>query len=182
VSLHGIEKHAGRLAQNVRHVQKAGTKISSCFVVTEETINSVPKIQEFADNCGVLVKMEPNPYMGAAQFFATADLLRSTLPEGGRLFVDSDTKFGNTNRRCFMHLLKPFLYTNGWICPCPLPVGPIDGLMDKEFYVCRMENVYDYYTNGAEIGCARACRFCRNEVHNEIAEGVLFPLDDKEYC
>ncbi|MEN6507115.1 MAG: radical SAM protein [Planctomycetaceae bacterium] len=183
VSLHAIEQGLGpRLAKRIARVREA-TRVSGCFVATEENFHLLPEVIAFARDNNLPVKVEPNCFASPGVVLALVERLKPALAGQDHVFLDFSTTLEQHAGPCYLHVIKPFLYTDGWLCDCPLPVGPARTI-DPEFRLCRMENVLDYYRGLTAKTLARshACAFCRYADHNDVANAILNPLPDKEFC
>ena len=82
-----------------------------------------------------------------------------------------------------MHMLKPFLYTDGWVYACPSSELAIENnrTMQKEFRICKAEDIYDYYTTKFEPKKFN-CSYCKYTNQNNILYDLIQEVEDEEFC
>ncbi len=178
ISLHSGEETWRQLAENVAAIS-GRVKVTFAYTATLENIDQLPALLPIATWFNWTVKVEPD-------WFALRDrMFRHELVEllngQERVFIDPVVSpASRASGPCYLHLIKPFLYTDGWLYPCACA---IEGRRDvqENLRLCRMEDVAAYYAHPPK-SLTLACPVCKYEEHNRIAEGVLEPLEDPEFC
>jgi len=180
VSLHAIDQgRAAELAERISLVRDR-VKTTCCWVVSTTNKHLLPTVIEFATVNQIAIKVEPSYYQAQEEVLSLVEWLCSELRNTANVFLNFHTAWDRQSSRCYLHLIKPFLYTDGWLCDCPLPVG-LERTIDPKFHLCRMEDVVAHYRSCGLIR-HHDCAFCRYTEHNAIAEGVMRPLADCEFC
>ncbi len=185
VSLHGMNQDEKWLAGNI-HAVRGTVKTTCCWLATEANLPQLGNVWRLARDHGWTVKIEVDWFLAdrqkARQLYWSIDgLLDGRWGCYPNVFLDPQVP--EYNRRpgpCYMHLVKPFLYSDGWVYSCPCAVGPNRDVAE-EFRVCRMEDVTAYYLAPPK-SVERTCQVCKYQAMNAAAEAILEPLEDLEFC
>ena len=75
-----------------------------------------------------------------------------------------------------MHMVKPFLFTDGYIYACPSAELSIENnynyVPESQFAVCDIDGIEDFYNNPPTLR-HHACHYCKYAIQNELIDDVL---------
>lgn len=101
---------------------------------------------------------------------------------------DFNFKGERRNDHCYMHLVKPFLFTDGNVYACPSAELSPENLtsVNEEFKVCSWNEVQQVYTSIVKSGVGylrnHNCSFCKYAMQNELIDDVLTETDHNEFA
>lgn len=108
---------------------------------------------------------------------------------GPRQYVflsDFNYKPERRNNNCYMHLVKPCLFTDGNVYVCPsAELSPENKFnVNEQFKVCEWNTVEETYSQMATTGYRRDhdCSFCKYAMQNEILDDVLMETRHNEFA
>lgn len=99
---------------------------------------------------------------------------------------DFNYKPTRRNNNCYMHLVKPCLFTDGNVYVCPsAELSPENKYnVNEQFKVCEWNTVDETYTKLPTGGLTRDhdCSFCKYAMQNEIIDDVLMETKHNEFA
>lgn len=98
---------------------------------------------------------------------------------------DFNYKGERRNNNCYMHMVKPFVFTNGNVYVCPSaelsPENMYNYESESEFKVCDIEGITDFYNLGVTTR-THACAYCKYSMQNELIDDVLMPTEHNDFA
>ena len=96
---------------------------------------------------------------------------------------DFNLKLTRKNNNCFMHLIKPFIFTDGnvYVCPSAELSKENNFNVNDEFKLCDIDNITDFYTSSNIIHREHKCSFCKYSSQNELIDDILTETDHNEF-
>jgi len=177
--------------ENVKKIQKQ-TKVTMCYIASENTPHeNLKKVIDFAEEQKIPTRIAPDCIKSKEKIEGTINWIKFiTKEEYG--FTDSEYVFisdfniflgEREDNVCMMHMLKPFLYSDGYVYACPSSELAIENnrTMQPEFRICKMEDIIDYYTNKFEVKNFK-CSYCKYTNQNNILNDLIKEVDDIEFC
>jgi organic radical activating enzyme len=101
---------------------------------------------------------------------------------------DFNYKPTRRNDHCYMHMVKPFVFTDGSVYVCPSSELSVENSynMNPEFKICDVEGISNYYKSlegGAEISMRHhACKFCKYALQNELVDDICEKTENNEFA
>ena len=101
---------------------------------------------------------------------------------------DFNFKGDRRNDHCYMHLVKPFLFTDGNVYACPSAELSVENHfnVNEEFKVCSWDTVNEVYIRMAKEGLGfqrhHSCRFCKYAMQNELIDDIMTPTIHNEFA
>lgn len=101
---------------------------------------------------------------------------------------DFNFKGERRNDHCYMHLIKPFLFTDGNVYACPSAELSVENLtnVNKQYKVCSWNKVSETYdkivTSGKGYKRNHGCTFCKYAMQNELIDDILIPTEHNEFA
>lgn len=102
----------------------------------------------------------------------------------------SDFNFKGTRRNdhCYMHMVKPFLFTDGNIYVCPSAELALENNynVNAEFKICDIDGIIEFYDNlkgGSAVSRrSHACSFCKYAYQNELIDDILIETKHNDFA
>lgn len=101
---------------------------------------------------------------------------------------DFNFKGERRNDHCFMHLVKPFLFTDGNVYACPSAELSPENLthVNQEFKVCSWDEVTEVYGSIVKSGGGylrnHNCSFCKYAMQNELIDDIVTETEHNEFA
>lgn len=114
-------------------------------------------------------------------------LERKSKERGGLNYAflsDFNYKGERRNDHCYMHMVKPFVFTDGnvYVCPSSELSEENSYNMNPEFKLCDINGITDFYKNGGVTRRHHACKFCKYAMQNELIDDVLMETENNEFA
>ena len=98
---------------------------------------------------------------------------------------DFNFKGERRNDHCYMPMVKPFLFTDGYIYACPSAELSIENnynyVPESQFMVCDIEGIEEYYSKPPEVR-HHACHYCKYAMQNELIDDILTETEHNEFA
>jgi MoaA/NifB/PqqE/SkfB family radical SAM enzyme len=178
ISLHADNSRWPQLATAAKDLASR-VKVTFAYTATQQNAGHLAAVCEWAEKYNLRVKIEPD-------WFRVDDLvfrrwLELELLGQDNVFLDPVMPcVERTDERCYMHLVKPFAYTDGWLYSCACAIESKRDVLPK-FQLCRMNEIQEFYRTNI-LSIATDCPKCKYEDHNRLCRDILEPLDDPEFC
>jgi len=183
-------KEFEKFNNNVRFL-KSKTKVTACYIASngvDET--KLRRVVKFAKSHKLPTRIAPDCIQQKGEIRALIDEIRTILTIGDLLDNDyiflSDFNIFLGERKdnvCMIHMIKPFLYSDGWVYACPSSELAVenDRTMNPEFQICRMERILEYFVSRFEVKHFN-CSYCKYTNQNNLLDAVVQETDDNEFC
>lgn len=92
------------------------------------------------------------------------------------------------NDHCYMHMVKPFVFTDGNVYVCPSSELSVENSynMNPEFKICDIEGISSYYKSlegGVDVSMRHhACNFCKYALQNELVDDIVTITENNEFA
>ena len=98
---------------------------------------------------------------------------------------DFNFKGERRNDHCYMHMVKPFLFTDGYIYACPSAELSLENnynyVPESQFMVCDIDGIEDFYSNPPSLR-HHACHYCKYAMQNELIDDVLTETENNNFA
>jgi len=96
---------------------------------------------------------------------------------------DFNYKPDRRNNNCYMGMVKPFVFTNGFVYPCPsMELSPENSYMvNDEFKLCDIDGIVDYYNKGVDKR-SHPCSWCKYSAQNELIDDILMETKHNDFA
>ncbi len=98
---------------------------------------------------------------------------------------DFNYKGERRNANCYMHLVKPFVFTNGCVYVCPSAELSHENNYNyephSEFKICDISGITDFYSKPGEVR-EHACKFCKYAMQNELIDDIVLETEHNEFA
>ncbi len=171
---------------------KKYTNITACYIVPKEIgTKNLFNMFCFAIDKEIPTRIAPDCIQKKPQIKKMIDRInkfidtRPNLKNSQYLFVSDFNVFlgKRENNVCLTHMIKPFLYTDGWVYCCPSSELAIENgrTMQRKFRVCRMEDVKYYYTHKFEA-FHHTCSYCKYTAQNNLLAHNIRATKGNAFC
>jgi hypothetical protein len=95
---------------------------------------------------------------------------------------DFNFKQRRRNHHCYMHLVKPFLYTDGMVYVCPCAEMSVENRfkVNDQFKVCDIDGIEEYYSRPPSMRL-HGCKYCKYAYQNELVDDIMTPTTHNEF-
>ena len=98
---------------------------------------------------------------------------------------DFNYKGERRNANCYMHMVKPFLFTDGYIYACPSAELSIENnynyVPESQFKVCSISEIKEFYSKPPSVR-NHACKFCKYAMQNELIDDLVTHTENNEFA
>jgi hypothetical protein len=98
---------------------------------------------------------------------------------------DFNFKGERRNDNCYMHMVKPFLFTDGHIYACPSAELSLENnynyVPESQFMVCDIDGIEEFYSKPPTTR-KHACNFCKYAMQNELIDDILTKTEHNEFA
>lgn len=98
---------------------------------------------------------------------------------------DFNFKGKRRNDHCYMHMIKPFLFTDGYLYVCPSAELSLENnynyVPTSQFKVCDIDGIEEFYKNPPAMR-HHACHYCKYAMQNELIDDILTPTEHNEFA
>ncbi len=172
---------------NVKRIQEQ-TKVTACYIAGNEfKLETLYKIFDFAEEYKIYTRLAPDCIQDKEGIKALISDLKDIVDDIKPPFIMlSDFNIFLEERKennCLIHMLKPFLFTDGYVYACPSSELAVENgkTVQKEFRICKAEDIFDYYMNNFEVKKFN-CSYCKYTNQNNILTDVITEVEDERFC
>jgi len=165
---------------NTSPILDSGAYISGCYIWNDKSTEAIlDKVIRFADDNQVVCRIAPDCIKPLVEIDRSVDQLRDLLLKCDSEYVFlSDFNIDTTrhNHKCYIHMIKPCFYTDGYIYPCPSMelAHEHDHRMNERYRVCRYNEVVDFYQSEKPYEIKElTCSYCKYAKQQIVLEDVL---------
>jgi pyruvate-formate lyase-activating enzyme len=98
---------------------------------------------------------------------------------------DFNFKGDRRNDHCYMHMVKPFLFTDGYIYACPSAELSLENnynyVPESQFMVCDIDGIEEFYSKPPSLR-HHACNYCKYAMQNELIDDILTKTKHNEFA
>jgi organic radical activating enzyme len=165
-------------------------RLSKNFQKTENFIRMI----EWVEKNHVPTRIAFNSIKDPKEVYKDIEIIKETLKEYEEktnkqleyaFLSDFNYKGERKNNNCYMHMVKPFLFTDGYIYACPSAELSLENnynyVPESQFKVCSIEEIEEFYS-GSPTTRQHACRFCKYAMQNELIDEILTPTEHNEFA
>jgi len=173
---------------NIGPIRQSGAYISGCYIWNDlTTIEVFEKIVRFADEHKIVCRIAPDCIRPLEEIDELVEKVRGIVEryESDYIFLsDFNIDTYRHNTKCYLHLIKPFFYTDGYIYPCPSTelVQEHNFQVNPDYRVCRYDEVLKFYTTNALDIPERTCSYCKYAKQQIVLEEVLTKTTFNEFA
>lgn len=187
VSFHGA--NVGKdITENVAHVQRVSPKttISGVYIWTKGSEEVLPDVARIANDHGIPTRITPDLTLGTDSIDEMMEYVAGQVKKvgGDQLFIsDFNVKTDRKHDHCYMHMVKPFVFSDGNVYVCPsAALSPENNLnVNEEFKVCSIEDILDTYKDKVAMR-HHGCDFCKYSQQNELVDDIVAHVEHTDFA
>lgn len=189
VSLHGFNE--GKDDWIRRSIEKARSsnpnlEISGVYIWTKNSDKVYPRVASFVEELKIPTRITPDLTAGSLSINSSMSMLKGLVasnPHNYAFLSDFNVKTDRRNDHCYMHMVKPFIFPDGWVYVCPsIGLSPENiKNVDSPFRVCKIEDIASHYNQKAYVR-HHGCQFCKYSQQNELVDDILAPVKHQEFA
>lgn len=176
-----------KFKKNVKTLKKL-TKITACYIIPQQIgVKNLKEVIDFADKNKIVTRIAPDCLQTKEKIIELTEKCRKIIDKHPSKYVflsDFNLYFEKRNDDvCMIHMIKPFLYTDGWVYACPSSELAVENPrgMHKKFRVCRMEDIYRYYRENFDVNHF-PCSYCKYARQNNLLYALIQETDHNDFC
>lgn len=177
---------------NVQKLIFMGIKITACYIVQDIHYNNLDRVFDFSKDYKIYTRVAPDCINTRHDIKTLTngivnqikDMQYDSLgaPEFNKYIIPSDFNvYLFENEVCMMHMLKPFLYTDGYVYCCPSSELAMENMrtMQPQYRVCRYDNIDEAYKDFKVFD--HKCSYCKYAMQNNILNNLTIPVEDEDF-
>lgn len=162
-----------------------GVPTSFCYIWNRRSTANVLKIANFAGRYKIACRVAPDCIQPLELIDAEMKIIEHHIKEFKFLFLsDFNTTLTRRDSGCFVHMIKPALYTDGFIYPCPSAELALENnrQVNEDLRLCRATDVYSFYrSDGFEKRLKIDCSYCKYSKQQDILQDLITETDFNEF-
>lgn len=188
-SFHGFNEGKGSaIEKSVDLARQANPElaVSGIYIWTEGSDAIYPEVAAYAEAAQIPTRVTPDLTAGKESIDAMMQHVGAAVaanPSSFTFLSDFNVKTHRLHDHCYMSMVKPFIFPDGWVYDCPcIGLSPENEKnIGSEYRVCRVEDIATHY---AKPVAARqhACAFCKFSAQNELIHDILLPTTHNEFA
>ena len=159
-----------------------GKKLSKKFQTTEDFY----KMIEWVEANKIPTRIAFNAIKPAEEVQKDIETIRGLIDGMDLKYAflsDFNYKSVRKNHNCYMHMVKPTIYSDGNVYVCPSSCLSTDNKygFNEEFKLCDIDGIIDFYEKGVTTR-NHACTFCKYAIQNELIDDILTPTQHNDFA
>jgi MoaA/NifB/PqqE/SkfB family radical SAM enzyme len=168
----------------------SGTHFSFCYIWNKHSATRMDIVTDFINTYKATCRLSPDCIQSLSDIEAEMETIRTFLREKKYkcpyLFLsDFNTTLTRRNSNCYIHMLKPALYTDGHVYPCPSAELAMENnkSINEKFAICHASEIYAFYNapNFRKI-LDHSCSYCKYSLQQSLIEDVMTRTDFNEFA
>jgi hypothetical protein len=158
-------------------------KLSTKYQSTDNFINMLEWVESNKIPCRIAFNAIKNVKETEKDIQTIREIIKSYEEMRGKplkyaFLSDFNFKGDRKNDHCYMHMIKPFLFTDGFIYACPSAELSIENnynyVPESQFKVCNIDEIDEYYSQPPTLR-HHACHYCKYAIQNELIDDIVTP-------
>lgn len=179
-----VKKYYSSITETIPLTQQR-TKLTACYVVPQTIrLQNIEQVIRFAEKNKLKTRITPDCIMPKDKLKIFIDEIKDRVKDSEYCFVSDFNIFlgERPNNFCAEHYLKPCLFSDGWLYPCPSSELSIENGADliNKFKICRGTEIYKYYTEKFET-FTHTCSYCKYTAQNNLIQELLMDTEFNEF-
>ena len=170
-------------------IRESGVYFSGCYIWNDiSTPETLDKVARFANKEKLSSRIAPDCIVKLDEIDSAVEEIRGILekitPSEYMFLSDFNVDTHRHNQKCFMHLIKPFFYADGYIYPCPSLELAVenDKQLPQDFKLCTYDQVMDFYRNKALTINELPCSYCKYAKQQVVLDDILTETKFNEFA
>jgi MoaA/NifB/PqqE/SkfB family radical SAM enzyme len=169
-----------------------GCHISFCYIWHENSAEFLHHIVQFSNDHQIVCRMAPDCIQPLEGIEKTLEVMKGSLAayevyhENKYVFVsDFNVETVRSSNSCYIHMIKPCLYLDGWVYACPSAELAVenDRQVQEKTRICTYDHVASFYRSPEAIQPREYdCSFCKYVAQQDLLDALLLSTDFNEFA
>lgn len=174
---------------NLGPIKEAGAYFSGCYIWNDlSTPETLERVAQLANKEKLASRIAPDCIVKLDEIDTAVEVIREALkvttPSDYMFLSDFNVDTYRHNQKCFIHLIKPFFYADGFVYPCPSLELAVenDAQLPADFKLCRYDKVVNFYRNRALTIRDFPCSYCKYAKQQVVLDDILTETEFNEFA
>lgn len=176
---------------NDKFIRDSGTTVTYCYIWNDiSTLKTFEKVVVLANKLKIPCRVAPDCIKTLDEIDSMVKYLKMMLDyrfHGNEYVFVSDFNITThrENNKCFIHMIKPCLYTDGNVYACPSAELALENnyQVAEKAKICHWKDIKNFYTGKGAIDCKMVdCSYCKYEKQQRFLEEVLTETTFNEFA
>jgi len=172
------------------YLKKFDTKICGSYVFEktgnkETDLENIQKIIDFSNREKIPTRFAVDVIQEKEGIEEDYNFIKDNMSDNSKYCFVSDfnIKTKRKNNHCYMHLIKPFIFPDGWVYSCTTIGYSVENNLNvsNEARLCKIEDIISYYGEIEADYNKRNCSFCKFTKQNELIEDILAETEHNDF-
>lgn len=187
ISLNTLDYRPAASLHKAADIIQEHSNLSFCYIWNDLSDDNISKVAQFVNEHKIACRVAPDCIMETKFIKQQIVHIEKKLKHinSPYLFLsDFNTTLTRRNNNCYIHLIKPALYTDGWIYPCPSAELAIENnkQINTEARLCHGSEVLEFYTNKCPHTLKHDCSYCKYSKQQDLLEDLLTETEFNEFA
>jgi len=151
-----------------------------------QKVDNFYSMLEFVEKNKIPTRIAFNAIKKAEEVYRDIDSIRGMIQHLNLKYAflsDFNYKGDRRNNNCYMHMVKPFVFTDGNVYVCPSSeLSPENSYnMNDQFKLCDIDGIVDFYNQGVSTR-VHACAYCKYAMQNELIDDILMETKHNDFA
>jgi len=159
-----------------------------CYIWNEYSDKNIDKIVAFANEKKIICRLAPDcikPTFEIYKDLTYIEKVLSTYKSNQYVFLsDFNIDLIRKNNNCYIHLIKPCFYTDGYVYACPSAELAVENnsKIAEKVRLCYYEDIFEFYDKKVKWPYQFDCSFCKYVKQQELLEALLMETEFNEFA
>lgn len=187
ISLNTLDYHPAKSLNRAVELTQKYSHPSFCYIWNDLSDDNLVNIAQFADDHQIVCRVAPDCIMETKLIKRQLAHIKQKLKQinSPYLFLsDFNTTLTRRNNNCYIHLIKPALYTDGWVYPCPSAELAVENnkQINTASRLCHASEILKFYTTQCPTVLQHACSYCKYSKQQDLLEDLLTETEYNEFA
>lgn len=186
-SFHAVNEDKD-LTPSIEQAKKSNPQldISGVYIWTRNSEDKIGEVARLADKFKIPTRVTPDLTLGNYSIDEMMSYVGSHVKKTGSEFLflsDFNVKTERKHDHCYMHMVKPFVFTDGNVYVCPsAALSPENKLnVNERFKVCSIDQIAETYSKPMGMR-NHDCNFCKYSIQNELVDDIVKPVKHSSFA
>lgn len=160
-----------------------------CYIWNEYAEKNIERVIDFVNKHNIICRIAPDCIKTLEEINHDLENIRMTLAQirknKSNIFLsDFNIHTVRQNNNCYIHLIKPCFYTDGYVYACPSAELAIENnaQIAEKVRLCYYEDIFEFYDKKVKFSYQFDCSFCKYVKQQELLESLLMETEFNEFA